>query len=348
MLGLETYPAFYLGYINAYSPTSSSGGLSRAFTDNPTPCSRREGASYTPYECSACGVPLRIFRKCCTFDLLEERNMTAHLCITTYRSPNNEVLKLECNATVVGDMDLGNSLHYASDGRLTGQKQLCFVGQDCQRIPSILGATYGLQTKRLDLSYNAIKSLEGLEKFPHLEELILDNNFIDDSVTLPRLETLHTLSLNKNKVANLEKFLDQVSEKFPQLRYLSLLGNEACPNQLSSLDKDEKDYRRYRLYVLHRLHGLRFLDSTAVRKTELREARKRGALMKTVKPPAITTVPNTKTGIEHQNGTNTVSPPQETNATTKAPEGNKKQAQNGTAGNKENSTDPAQKHTGKR
>ncbi|XP_066985645.1 leucine-rich melanocyte differentiation-associated protein-like isoform X3 [Macrobrachium rosenbergii] len=318
MLGLETYPAFYLGYINAYSPTSSSGGLSRAFTDNPTPCSRREGASYTPYECSACGVPLRIFRKCCTFDLLEERNMTAHLCITTYRSPNNEVLKLE----------------------------LCFVGQDCQRIPSILGATYGLQTKRLDLSYNAIKSLEGLEKFPHLEELILDNNFIDDSVTLPRLETLHTLSLNKNKVANLEKFLDQVSEKFPQLRYLSLLGNEACPNQLSSLDKDEKDYRRYRLYVLHRLHGLRFLDSTAVRKTELREARKRGALMKTVKPPAITTVPNTKTGIEHQNGTNTVSPPQETNATTKAPEGNKKQAQNGTAGNKENSTDPAQKHTG--
>ncbi|XP_066985649.1 leucine-rich melanocyte differentiation-associated protein-like isoform X5 [Macrobrachium rosenbergii] len=320
MLGLETYPAFYLGYINAYSPTSSSGGLSRAFTDNPTPCSRREGASYTPYECSACGVPLRIFRKCCTFDLLEERNMTAHLCITTYRSPNNEVLKLE----------------------------LCFVGQDCQRIPSILGATYGLQTKRLDLSYNAIKSLEGLEKFPHLEELILDNNFIDDSVTLPRLETLHTLSLNKNKVANLEKFLDQVSEKFPQLRYLSLLGNEACPNQLSSLDKDEKDYRRYRLYVLHRLHGLRFLDSTAVRKTELREARKRGALMKTVKPPAITTVPNTKTGIEHQNGTNTVSPPQETNATTKAPEGNKKQAQNGTAGNKENSTDPAQKHTGKR
>lgn len=197
-------------------------------------------------------------------------------------------------------MDLGASLHFQDDGLPTGQKQLCFVGQDCQRIPSILGATYGLQTKRLDLSYNAIRSLDGLEKFPYLEELILDNNFIDDSVTLPRLETLHTLSLNKNKVTNLEKFLDQISEKFPHIRYLSLLGNEACPNQLSSLDKDEKDYRRYRLYVLHRLHSLRFLDSTPVRKSEVREARKRGALMKTVRPSSLS-VQNLNMKAENHN-----------------------------------------------
>lgn len=32
----------------------------------------------------------------------------------------------------------------------------------------------------------------------------------------------------------------------PSLEYLSLLGNEACPNQLVSLDKDEDDYQRYR------------------------------------------------------------------------------------------------------
>lgn len=32
----------------------------------------------------------------------------------------------------------------------------------------------------------------------------------------------------------------------PALQYLSLLGNEACPNQLVSLDKDEDDYQRYR------------------------------------------------------------------------------------------------------
>ncbi|XP_050720517.1 leucine-rich melanocyte differentiation-associated protein-like isoform X4 [Eriocheir sinensis] len=176
--------------------------------------------------------------------------MTAHLCITTYRSPQNEVLKLE----------------------------LCFVGQDCHRIPSILGATYGMQTKRLDLSYNAIRSLDGLDRFPYLEELVLDNNFIDDAVELPRLDTLHTLSLNKNKVNDLSRLLDQVSERFPNLRYLSLLGNKACPDQLTGDAADEKDYTSYRLYVLHRLPKLRFLDSTAVRRSEAREARKRGSL----------------------------------------------------------------------
>ncbi|XP_047478919.1 leucine-rich melanocyte differentiation-associated protein-like isoform X2 [Penaeus chinensis] len=162
--------------------------------------------------------------------------------------------------------------------------QLCFVGQDCQRIPSILGATYGLQTKRLDLSYNAIRSLEGLEKFPYLEELVLDNNYIDDSVMIPYLDTLHTLSLNKNKVTNLDKLLDQVSVQLPNLRYLSLLGNVACPDQLSSSDMDERDYKRYRLYVLHRLPSLKFLDSTGVRRSELREARKRGALTRVIRP----------------------------------------------------------------
>ncbi|KAK3855865.1 hypothetical protein Pcinc_037760 [Petrolisthes cinctipes] len=164
---------------------------------------------------------------------------------------------------------------------------LCFVGQDCQRIPSILGATYGLQTKRLDLSYNAIRSLDGLDKFPFLEELILDNNFIDDSVVIPRLPTLHTLSLNKNKVTDLERLLDQICERLPNLRYLSLLGNEACPDQLTSADKDEKDYRCYRLYVLHRMPRLKFLDSSAVRRREVTEAKKRGALAKTIRvtPP---------------------------------------------------------------
>ena len=33
---------------------------------------------------------------------------------------------------------------------------------------------------------------------------------------------------------------------FPLINYLSLLGNEACPNQLSSFEKDEEDYNRYR------------------------------------------------------------------------------------------------------
>ncbi|CAL4109616.1 unnamed protein product [Meganyctiphanes norvegica] len=188
--------------------------------------------------------------------------MSAHLCITTYRSPNNEVIKLE----------------------------LCFVGQDCHRIPSILGSTYGLQTKRLDLSYNAIRTLDGLDKFPFLEELILDNNFIDDSAVFPKLQYLHTLSLNKNKICNLEALMSMMSKQVPNLRFLSLIGNEACPDQLSSMDKDENDYRLYRLYVLHHFPGLNFLDSSAVRRSELREALRRGGLMRLIRPPEHITV----------------------------------------------------------
>ncbi|XP_045107085.1 U2 small nuclear ribonucleoprotein A'-like isoform X2 [Portunus trituberculatus] len=203
--------------------------------------------SQYPKECVECGIPLTSRRRYCS--LKTQGDMTAHLCITTYRSPQNEVLKLE----------------------------LCFVGQDCHRIPSILGATYGMQTKRLDLSFNAIRSLEGLERFPYLEELVLDNNFIDDGVTLPHLDTLHTLSLNKNKVSDLGRLLDQIGDRLPNLRYLSLLGNKACPDQLTGVG-DERDYKTYRMHVLHRLPQLRFLDSTAVRRSEAREARKRGAL----------------------------------------------------------------------
>ncbi|XP_063884060.1 leucine-rich melanocyte differentiation-associated protein-like isoform X1 [Scylla paramamosain] len=205
-------------------------------------------------ECVQCGIPLRSRRRYCTLKL--QGDMTAHLCITTYRSPQNEVLKLE----------------------------LCFVGQDCHRIPSILGATYGMQTKRLDLSFNAIRSLDGLERFPYLEELVLDNNFIDDGVVLPYLDTLHTLSLNKNKVSDLGRLLDQIGDRLPNLRYLSLLGNKACPDQLTGVG-NERDYRIYRMHVLHRLPHLRFLDSTAVRRSEAREAKRRGHWPEGVVPP---------------------------------------------------------------
>lgn len=48
-------------------------------------------------------------------------------------------------------------------------------------------------------------------------------------------------------ITDIESLLDHVAEVAPSLEYLSLLGNEACPNELVSLDKDEDDYQRYRL-----------------------------------------------------------------------------------------------------
>lgn len=44
-------------------------------------------------------------------------------------------------------------------------------------------------------------TLKGLENFTDLEELVLDNNWIDDDTEFPALNSLHTLTLNKNNVS---------------------------------------------------------------------------------------------------------------------------------------------------
>lgn len=60
---------------------------------------------------------------------------------------------------------------------------------------------YGPKVQSLDLSYNDLVTLRGLEGFPLLRELVLDNNQLTDTLVLPYLPYLHTLSLNKNNVS---------------------------------------------------------------------------------------------------------------------------------------------------
>ncbi|XP_047667907.1 leucine-rich melanocyte differentiation-associated protein isoform X3 [Tachysurus fulvidraco] len=129
-----------------------------------------------------------------------------------------------------------------------------------------------------------VLSLTGLKAFSQLEELIVDNNLLGNDLRLPRLPQLHTLTLNKNQLSDIEALLEHLQEVTPALEYLSLLGNEACPNQLVSLDKDEDDYQRYRYFVLHKLRNLKFLDSRRVTQSEHLEAQSRGVFMKVVKP----------------------------------------------------------------
>nr|XP_046210102.1 leucine-rich melanocyte differentiation-associated protein-like [Oncorhynchus gorbuscha] len=162
--------------------------------------------------------------------------------------------------------------------------QVSYIGHDCEDIPEYLGERYGLLTRRLDLSFNQLRSLAGLKAFTGLEELVVDNNLLGNDLQLPRLPTLHTLTLNKNQLTDIEELLEHLAKATPSLQYLSLLGNEACPNQLVSLDKDEDDYQRYRYFVLHKLPSLKFLDTRKVCKIEQQEAEARGAFMKVVKP----------------------------------------------------------------
>ncbi|XP_044070207.1 leucine-rich melanocyte differentiation-associated protein isoform X3 [Siniperca chuatsi] len=134
--------------------------------------------------------------------------------------------------------------HYESLVALNGT-QISYIGHDCEYIPDFLGDTYGHFARRLDLSFNQLRSLAGLKMFTELEELVVDNNLLGNDLRLPRLPNLHTLTLNKNQLTDIEALLEHLADVTPSLEYLSLLGNEACPNQLVSPDKDEDDYQRY-------------------------------------------------------------------------------------------------------
>ncbi|XP_046963486.1 leucine-rich melanocyte differentiation-associated protein-like [Vanessa cardui] len=178
------------------------------------------------------------------------------------------------------------------------KNRLSYCGQDCQRIPPSLWNMYGTKVNYLDLSYNNIETLKGLENFKALEELILDNNKLGDTVNFPHLPRLRTLSINKNQISDLDRLINEISKNFPSLTYLSLLSNKACPNQLSDNDKDDADYQRYRYFVLYKLPNLRFLDSKRVSTAESKEAATRGQFMRVRRPtidtsPAVVSPPGT-------------------------------------------------------
>lgn len=147
---------------------------------------------------------------------------------------------------------------------------LSLIGQDITEF-SIAPKNAHL-VRHLDLSYNLLEKTEGLRRFVGLKELILDNNNLSD-ITLPILPFLHTLSLNKNRVYSLDTLLDKLAKYTPQLEYLSLLGNPACPNEL--MDGDEEDYQNYRYAVINRLKYLKFLDSRPVKADERCTAKRR-------------------------------------------------------------------------
>jgi Leucine Rich Repeat. len=78
------------------------------------------------------------------------------------------------------------------------------VGHDCWKIPPALAQMYGTKVKFLDLSFNCLTTLQGVEKFSNLEELVLDNNKLSDNIFVPQLPNLQILSLNKNNVSHVK------------------------------------------------------------------------------------------------------------------------------------------------
>jgi len=168
-------------------------------------------------------------------------------------------------------------------------EHLSVIGQELERIPVELGEKYGTQTKQLDLSYNNISTIENLEHFKQITSLVIDNNRLESTQNFPKVIDLQTLWVNNNNVTDLKVFLDCVAKAFPNLTYLSMLKNPACPNYFTGKDYD--DYQRYRYYVLHRIKNLKFLDSSPVTPQEKKEANRVGPYMITAKPEVVQSTP---------------------------------------------------------
>jgi len=159
-------------------------------------------------------------------------------------------------------------------------EQISIISQGITEIPNNIS---GCETiKQLHLSYNSIEKLNNLHLFPNLHSLVVDNNIlVSDQSLIPVIKSLQTLWVNNNNISDLKLFMDCISKSFPNLTYLSMLKNPACPNYFTG--KDFEDYKRYRLYVMYRMKKLKFLDYSPVSDEERRESNLRGPYLLTVK-----------------------------------------------------------------
>lgn len=153
------------------------------------------------------------------------------------------------------------------------------VGQDITEFNVAPSQAHLIET--VDLSFNALQSVSGLEGFSALRELVLDNNRLGDDMELPVLPNLQTLSLNKNRICHIESLLCKVLRASPNIEFLSLLGNSACPNELTC--GDEEDYQNYRYIVIQSLPSLRFLDSRKVSAEERLDAQRKAPFVKVMR-----------------------------------------------------------------
>ncbi|EGC32813.1 hypothetical protein DICPUDRAFT_81395 [Dictyostelium purpureum] len=163
-----------------------------------------------------------------------------------------------------------------------GEDTIALPGQDYDSIPfEILNKNTNIKT--LDLSFNNIKKVESLDNFKQLVSLVLDNNQIESNNDFSNLPNLKTLSLNNNNISDLREFIESIKNKFPNLTFLSLLKNPACPNYYFT-GADFNDYQKYRYYILYHLKHLKFLDSTPVTAEERKEAERTGVYSLPAKP----------------------------------------------------------------
>lgn len=111
--------------------------------------------------------------------------------------------------------------------------QLTYLAQDRQELPLVLAQKFGHLATKLDLSYNSLTSFKNINLFTNLNELVLDNNCLEDEqLEFKQNLRLKTLSLNKNRLLDLCKLIKTIKFSFPNLEFLSLIGNPLCPSSI--------------------------------------------------------------------------------------------------------------------
>jgi hypothetical protein len=103
--------------------------------------------------------------------------------------------------------------------------------------------------------------------------------------------------LNKNRLQDLYKLVDQLRHAYPILAHLSLLGNEACPYQIIpttntspnntnlsqfAQNRLEEEYQRYRHILIFRIPTLKFLDASEISSQERHIATQLGDILYTI------------------------------------------------------------------
>jgi len=163
-----------------------------------------------------------------------------------------------------------------------GKGELLLVGQGLSELPASVCSS---AVTKVDLTDNNVRTGANFDKLPSLTEIILDKNGVEKLVGFPVLSKVVTLWINNNKIKDLSEFMDSVVKFFPNLTYLSMLKNPACPNVYFS-DGEAEAYQRYRYYVIHRLKHLKFLDASPITPSERKEGELRGKFMIVAKPVA--------------------------------------------------------------
>ncbi|TNN46636.1 Protein tilB [Liparis tanakae] len=86
------------------------------------------------------------------------------------------------------------------------------------------------------------------------------------------MSSVTTLCVNKNRISNLPLFVEEIRRKFPNLKILSMMNNEAAPSYFNGGSLTQ--YEDYRQYVISQIPCLEILDDTEVLEKERVQARK--------------------------------------------------------------------------